>query len=157
VVDLAYDARLPPTQVSQLGPALHPDELAADKVLALYGGAEGRDFHDVAALADRYPTERLLELAAAKDYWFDRRSFIETLAAIERLRAADFPDPPTRRRPSCMVGAVAARADPLAIAPRQGRLLANGCPDPRPRPSACCGHTIGRESRGRAEGRSDVA
>jgi hypothetical protein len=53
VVDLAYGARLLPTQVSQLGPALHPDELAADKMLALYGRAEGRDFHDVAALADR--------------------------------------------------------------------------------------------------------
>jgi hypothetical protein len=73
VVDLAYDARLLPPQVSQLGPALHPDELAADKMLALYGRAEGRDFHDVAALADRYPTERLLELAAAKDRGFDRR------------------------------------------------------------------------------------
>lgn len=93
VVDLAYDARLLPPQASQLGSALHPDELAADKVLALYGRAEGRDFHDVAALADRYPTERLLELAAAKDRGFDRRRFIEMLASIQRLRAADFPDP----------------------------------------------------------------
>ncbi len=62
-------------------------------MLALYGRAEGRDFHDVAALADRYPTERLLELAAAKDRGFDRRRFIEMLASIQRLRAADFPDP----------------------------------------------------------------
>jgi hypothetical protein len=93
VVDLAYDARLLPTQVSQLGPALHPDELAADKMLALYGRAEGRDFHDVAALAVRYPAERLLELAAAKDRGFDQRRFVEMLGAIDRLRSGDFPDP----------------------------------------------------------------
>ena len=74
-------------------PPLHPAELAADTMLALYGRAEGRDFHDVAALAHRYPTERLLELAAAKDRGFDRRRFIEMLASIQRLRAADFPDP----------------------------------------------------------------
>jgi predicted nucleotidyltransferase component of viral defense system len=93
VVDLAYDARLLPPQVSRLGPALHPDELAADKMLALYGRAEGRDFHDVAVLADRYPTERLLELAAAKDRGFDRRRFVEMLGSIDRLRDPDFPDP----------------------------------------------------------------
>lgn len=92
-VDLAHDARLLPAQASPFGPALQPDELAADKMLALYGRAEGRDFHDVARLADRYPTERLLELAATKDRGFDRRRFAETLAAIDRLRDADFPDP----------------------------------------------------------------
>jgi len=53
----------------------------------------GRDFHDVAALAERYSTERLLELAATKDRGFDRRRFIEMLAAIDRLRDVDFPDP----------------------------------------------------------------
>lgn len=82
-----------PSPDQPAGLDLHPDELAADKMLALYGRAEGRDFHDVAALADRYPTERLLELAAAKDRGFDRRRFIEMLATIQRLRAADFPDP----------------------------------------------------------------
>ncbi len=92
-VDLAYDARLMPTQASQLGPALHPDELAADKMLALYGRAEGRDFHDVAALTERYSTEQLLELAVTKDRGFDRRRFTEMLGSIDRLRDADFPDP----------------------------------------------------------------
>ena len=58
-------------------PVLHSDEVAADKMLALYGCAEGREFHDVAALAGRYSTERLLELAATKDRGFDRRRFIE--------------------------------------------------------------------------------
>jgi predicted nucleotidyltransferase component of viral defense system len=92
-VDLAYDARLLPAQASDFGSVLHPDEVAADKVLALYGRAEARDFHDVAALARRYPTERLLELAASKDRGFDQRRFTEMLSAIGRLRNADFPDP----------------------------------------------------------------
>lgn len=50
-----------------LGPVLHPDDLAADKMLALWGRARPRDFFDVAALIDRYGDERLLELAEAKD------------------------------------------------------------------------------------------
>jgi hypothetical protein len=92
-VDLAHDARLLPAQASAFGPALHPDELAADKMLALYGRAEGRDFHDVAKLAHHYALDRLLELAATKDRGFDLRRFIEALAAIDRLRDIDFPVP----------------------------------------------------------------
>lgn len=92
-VDLAHDARLLPAEASVFGPALHPDELAADKMLALYGRAEGRDFHDVAKLADHYATDRLLELAAKKDRGFDQRRFLEALAAIDRLRDVDFPHP----------------------------------------------------------------
>jgi hypothetical protein len=40
-VDLAYDARLLPAQVSEPGWELPPDEVAADTVRALYGGACG--------------------------------------------------------------------------------------------------------------------
>lgn len=36
-VDLAWDARMRPAVATDLGPALHQDELAADKVLALFG------------------------------------------------------------------------------------------------------------------------
>jgi predicted regulator of Ras-like GTPase activity (Roadblock/LC7/MglB family) len=66
-VDLCLDHRLLPTNPSPLGPTLHIDELAANKVLALYGRAEARDFHDVAALEHRYGLERLCQLAADKD------------------------------------------------------------------------------------------
>jgi Nucleotidyl transferase AbiEii toxin, Type IV TA system len=41
-----------------LGPVLHPDDLAADKMLALWGRARPRDFFDVAALIDRYGHDR---------------------------------------------------------------------------------------------------
>lgn len=90
-VDLAYDARLLPTTETTIGPVLAEDELAADKMLALYGRARGRDFADVHALLDRYPPERLMELAAAKDRGFSVPRFAEALAAIDRLPREDFP------------------------------------------------------------------
>lgn len=55
--------RLMPRVTLDIGSVLHPDDLAADKVLALWGRARPRDFFDVAALLDRYGPERLLELA----------------------------------------------------------------------------------------------
>lgn len=73
-----------------LGPVLHPDDLAADKVLALWGRARPRDFFDVAALIDRYGHDRLLELAEAKDNGFTRDTFIDALRAIARLSNADW-------------------------------------------------------------------
>jgi hypothetical protein len=59
--------RLRPTVQLDIGPVLHPDDLAADKMLALWGRAEIRDYADVVALLDRYQAAALLELAAAKD------------------------------------------------------------------------------------------
>lgn len=73
-----------------LGPVLHPDDLAADKMLALWGRARPRDFFDVAALIDRYGHDRLLELAEAKDKGFTHKTFIDALRAIARLSNADW-------------------------------------------------------------------
>ncbi len=73
-----------------LGPVLHPDDLAADKTLALWGRARPRDFFDVAALIDCYGHERLLRLAEAKDRGFTRETFIDALRAINRLSDADW-------------------------------------------------------------------
>jgi hypothetical protein len=73
-----------------IGPVLHPDDLAADKMLALWGRARPRDFFDVAALIDRYGHERLLELAKEKDSGFTRETFIDALRAIARLGNADW-------------------------------------------------------------------
>ncbi|HYS41356.1 MAG TPA: nucleotidyl transferase AbiEii/AbiGii toxin family protein [Pseudonocardiaceae bacterium] len=69
---------------------LHPDDLAADKVLALWGRARPRDFYDVAALLDRYGPDRLLDLAATKDNGFTAGTFVDALRAIQRLGAADW-------------------------------------------------------------------
>ena len=45
-----------------LGPVLHPDDLAADKMPALWGRARPSDFFDVAALIDRYGANAYLSL-----------------------------------------------------------------------------------------------
>lgn len=50
-------------------------------MIALFDRAEARDFADVHALAARYGTARLLELAAAVDRGFDEK------CAVERVRA----------------------------------------------------------------------
>jgi hypothetical protein len=66
---------------------LHPDEVAADKTLALFGRAAARDLVDVAALSERYTLQQPCELAAEKDAGFDRRVLADALAA-----AAAHPD-----------------------------------------------------------------
>jgi hypothetical protein len=81
VVEVAHDARIREAVQLSFGRVLHPDEVAADKTLALFGRAAARDLVDVAALSDRYTLEQLCELAAKKDAGFDRRVFADALAA----------------------------------------------------------------------------
>jgi hypothetical protein len=82
--------RLRPRVRLDVGLVLHPDDLAADKVLALWGRARPRDFLDVAALLDRYGPDRLLELAPSKDTGFTQETFLVALRAIARLSPADW-------------------------------------------------------------------
>jgi Nucleotidyl transferase AbiEii toxin, Type IV TA system len=79
MVELAVDARIRHTVELSLGPVLHPEEIAADKVLALFGRAAARDLVDVDALTRRFDEGRLLELALEKDPGFDQRRFAEAL------------------------------------------------------------------------------
>jgi hypothetical protein len=95
---------------------LHPDEVAADKTLALFGRAAARDLVDVAALSERYTLQQLCELAAEKDAGFDRRVLADALAA-----AAAHPD------------ASAASGRPAATTPGS-----RSWPSP---PDACAGWT----------------
>ena len=76
--------------ILDIGPVLHPDDLAADKSLALWGRARPRDFYDVRALLDRYEAARLLELAEAKDAGFSVITFLDALNAINRLTTDDW-------------------------------------------------------------------
>lgn len=59
----------------------------ANKVCALFGRAEVRDYVDVDAIlaSGRYTEDGLLTLAADHDPGFDRSWFAEALAAIDRL------------------------------------------------------------------------
>ncbi len=89
-VDLGVDVRMAAPITTAVGRVLSIDELAADKMLALFGRAELRDFLDVADLLARFPKERLVELAVAKDAGFTLARFAESLAALHRFPDADW-------------------------------------------------------------------
>jgi len=90
-VEVFADARRLRSLVTlNIGPVLHPDDLAADKVLALWDRARPRDYFDVNALLECYGPDRLLELTAAKDSGFTPATFIDSLRAITRLSPEDW-------------------------------------------------------------------
>lgn len=92
-LDLSHDYRMRPVVETELGRTLHPEELAADKVLALFGRAYARDFRDVDALAGRFGHRRLLHLAAEKDPGFSPEVFGQMMGRIEHLSAEDLQVP----------------------------------------------------------------
>ena len=89
-VDLASDARVLPPVRGPVGPTLSVAELATDKVLAIFGRAEARDFVDLAALEPRFGLARLLELAERKDAGFRREIFAAMLQGFDRLDRDEF-------------------------------------------------------------------
>ncbi len=90
-VDVFADGgRLRPRVTLDIGLVLHPDDLAADKVLALWSRARPRDFVDVAALARRFGTQRLMSLAAEKDSGFTPETYLDALGAMGRLSSTDW-------------------------------------------------------------------
>ncbi|HWF21270.1 MAG TPA: nucleotidyl transferase AbiEii/AbiGii toxin family protein [Acidimicrobiales bacterium] len=89
-VDLAADARLFPAEPGPLVPTLAGKELAVDKVLAIFGRAEARDFIDLSAVEGRYGIENLCELAADKDPGFTPIMFARMLSRFDRLGRQEF-------------------------------------------------------------------
>jgi hypothetical protein len=89
-LDLGADARLFGIEPGDPAPTLSSEELAVDKVLAIFGRAEARDFADLMALEPRYGLERLFTLAAEKDRGFDVTVFVEMLGRFRRLRREEF-------------------------------------------------------------------
>ena len=86
LIDLAVDSApaAPPTMTA-LGPTLAPLELAARKLLALFGRAEARDFADVFVLAQRFGKDALIDQAAQIDLGFDKRVLGQMLMALDRF------------------------------------------------------------------------
>jgi len=80
-VEIAHDARLRDSVQLDFGRVLHPDEVAADKTLALFGRAAARDLVDVAALLDRYSLQQLCALAEEKDAGFNPRVLADAMNA----------------------------------------------------------------------------
>ena len=70
---------------------LSGEELAADKVLAVFGRAEARDYVDLMAVERPFGLERLFELALAKDPGFSPAVFVDMLDRFPRLRRDEFP------------------------------------------------------------------
>jgi Nucleotidyl transferase AbiEii toxin, Type IV TA system len=89
-LDLGADARLFPAEAAYPAPTLSGEKLAVDKVLAVFGRAEARDFVDLAAIEPRYGLERLFELAAEKDHGFTPEIFAEMAGRFSRLRPDEF-------------------------------------------------------------------
>ncbi len=89
-VDLAADARLLVPERSDIGLILAAEELAVDKVLAIFGRAEARDFVDLAALEPQFGLTHLCDLAEMKDTGFSRAVFVEMLDRFDRLDRDEF-------------------------------------------------------------------
>lgn len=89
-VDLGADARLFPAEPGTPAPLLSGEELAVDKVLAIFGRAEARDFVDLMAAEPRYGLDRLFDLASEKDRGFLPGVFAEMLKRFGRLRREEF-------------------------------------------------------------------
>jgi hypothetical protein len=89
-LDLAADARLFPAEPGSPAPTLRGEELAVDKLLALFGRAEARDFVDLMAVEPRYGLDRLCQLAAQKDHGFTPTVFAQMLGRFNRLRREEF-------------------------------------------------------------------
>lgn len=62
-----------------------------DKVLAVFGRAEARDFMDLMAIEDQFGLDRLFRAAADKDHGFDLKVFVEMTDRFDRLRRDEFP------------------------------------------------------------------
>ncbi|MGC4771837.1 nucleotidyl transferase AbiEii/AbiGii toxin family protein [Micromonospora sp. DT44] len=91
-VELSADWRAHAPVMSTVGPVLHPDDAVANKMCALFGRAEARDFLDVdaALTSGHYTRHRLLELAATADPGFQPRVFADALGALDQITDADF-------------------------------------------------------------------
>lgn len=90
LVDVGHDYRLQDAVATEIGSVLSVEELAADKLLALFGRAEARDFVDVFALHRRLGFARMLQLAKQKDPGLDLHVLAGMLARFERLPRREF-------------------------------------------------------------------
>lgn len=91
-VELGVDWRANPPSLLEIGPVLHSDDAVANKVCALFGRGEVRDYIDVDGIvrSGRYSLPQLLRLAADHDPGFDSAMFADALLAVERFPPSAF-------------------------------------------------------------------
>lgn len=80
-----------PGAATSLGPTLSPRELAANKMLALFGRVQPRDLADVAALVQHFPLEDMLADARVKDPGFNRPMLAEMIRMVVARPDAQWP------------------------------------------------------------------
>ncbi|MBS3976018.1 MAG: nucleotidyl transferase AbiEii/AbiGii toxin family protein [Syntrophomonadaceae bacterium] len=90
VVDIGHDYRLKKPDDTEIGPVLSTEELAADKLLALFGRAEARDFVDVYHLMHKFGVASVLHLAKEKDTGFDPYILAIEIGKLARLPRKEF-------------------------------------------------------------------
>ena len=73
------------------GRVLAVEDLAGDKLLALFGRAEPRDFVDIRALAARFDVSDLYQFASDKDPGFNLEHRRDALGVFDRLPRQAFP------------------------------------------------------------------
>src|SRR3954452_18952388 len=93
-VELVANWRARPPVQMDIGPVLHPDDVMAGKMDALYNRAAARDFLDIdaAITRGRYTPDELCALAAAADAGFDSALFAQMFGSIARFDDQDFID-----------------------------------------------------------------
>ncbi|HVB50691.1 MAG TPA: nucleotidyl transferase AbiEii/AbiGii toxin family protein [Acidimicrobiales bacterium] len=89
-VDFGLDGRLFPLEQGEFSPVLASKELAVDKVLAVFGRAEARDFVDLYALEQFFKLEDLFAFAAEKDRGFDLAVFADMTKRAAVLDPSEF-------------------------------------------------------------------
>jgi hypothetical protein len=93
-VEWAHDSAwrfMPPIKSAEVGVQLHPIDLAVNKILALAGRDEPRDFLDILLIHDTIlPLGALVWAAVGKDPGFTPSSFLEILRRRGKYRPEDF-------------------------------------------------------------------
>lgn len=91
-VELGVDPRVNEPVRTLIGPVLHPNDVVANKMRAIYERAHACDFVDIDAVlrSGRYDRSTLLRLAERSDITFDRSVFAEALGRAQQLSSDDF-------------------------------------------------------------------
>ncbi len=93
-VEWAHDSAwrfMPPIKNAQVGVQLHPIDLAVNKMLALAGRDEPRDFLDIMQIhAEMLPLAALVWAAVGKDPGFTPSSLLEIIRRRGKYRPEDF-------------------------------------------------------------------
>ena len=90
-IDFGPSRRAFPPARAETGRVLAPEDLAGDKMAALFSRAEDRDFVDVFALSARFDREELYALARDKDTGFILDRLRDSLGLFDHHPRKDFP------------------------------------------------------------------